>query len=216
MHATTQSTVETDPAPCDRKVQSDLILKLIHIGDEEASRGKDAEATRSYYSIFQPDLYGDSAFGLQREAPLELYAQAAKKLRMVASRYAVQLATKGCFLAGDSTCGIAGVPSGALNLYLISNQFDAFAELALHHAAEEFGRRDIRRFLMSSVRARLSHLKSVQDHATLLEEEQDAFLKLADFEARLHGHLAPLREQQEDTHTACESDPGSNDKQRYA
>ncbi len=216
MHAAVQSTPEVDPAQCDREVQSDLVLKLINVADMEAGLGKDAEATRTYYSIFQPGLYGDSVFGLRRVAPIELYTQAARKLRVVASRYAVKLVTSRCFLAGDSTSGIVGVPRGALNLYLISNQFDVFAEFALHYAAEEFGRRDIKRFLMSSVRARLNHLKNVQDCATLLDEEQDAFSRLADFEARLHAHLAPLRQRQADKHTPCVSAPGSPDELRYA
>ena len=190
MYATAQSTIEVDTAHCDRQVQSDFIFKLIYVGDREAELGKDADATRTYYRIFQPDLYGDSVLGLRRIAPIELYAQAAKKLRVVANRYAVKLVTSRCFLAGDSPSGTVGVPRGALNLYLISNQYDVFAEFALDCAADEYGRRNIKRFLMSSVRARLSHLKSVQSCATLLEEEQDAFLKLADFEARLHAHLA--------------------------
>jgi hypothetical protein len=216
MHAAAQSTAEITPSQCDREVQSDLILKLIDVGDKEAGMGKDAEATRTYYSIFQPDLHGDSAFGLHRVAPLELYTQAASKLRIVASRYAVRLVKSRCLLAGESTSGIVGVPRGALNLYLISNQFDVFEQFALHYAAEEFGRRDIKRFLMSSVRARLSHLKSVQGRATLLEEEQAAFSKLADFEARLHAHLAPLRQRQADMQTPCVTAPSAPNELRYA
>ncbi|MGB5331221.1 MAG: hypothetical protein WBM80_05005 [Woeseiaceae bacterium] len=193
MFAAAQPAIEIDPAEADRTVQSDFLLKLIRIGDKEAALGKDAEAIRTYYSIFQPDLCGDSVLGLRRAAPIELYAQAAQKLRVVASRYALKLVRSRCLLAGDSTSGLFGVPRGALNLYLISNQYDVFADLALHCAAEEFGRRNIKRFLMSSIRARLNHLENVQACATLLGEEQDAFLKLDDFGVRLHAYLAPLQ-----------------------
>lgn len=193
MNAVAQQAIEINPEEYDRTVQSDFLLKLIHVGDKEAELGRDAEATRTYYSIFQPDLCGDSVLGLRRAAPMELYAQAAQKLRAVASRYAVKLVESGCFLAGDSTSGIIGVPRGALNLYLISNQYDVFVDAALHCAAEEFGRRDIKRFLMSSIRARLNHLENVEARATLLGEEQEAFPKLADFEVRLHAYLAPFQ-----------------------
>ncbi|MGB5256340.1 MAG: hypothetical protein WBN07_04760 [Woeseiaceae bacterium] len=216
MRDSTQSTAEISPVRCERTVQAELILKLINIGDKEAGLGRDAEATRTYYSIFQPELIGVTALGLHRVAPIELYVQAANKLRAVASRFAVKLVKSRCLLPGDSTSGIVGVPRGALNLYLISNQFDVFAEFALHYAAEEFGRRDIKRFLMSSVRARLSHLESVQRCATLLDEEQEVFPKLADFETRLHAHLAPLRQRQADEHTPCVSAPGPTDELRYA
>ena len=193
MPAAVEYTCETGPAQCDREVQSDRIARLINVGNKETALGKDAEATCTYYGIFQPELCDDPAIGLRRLAPIELYEKADRKLRAVASRYAAQLIDRGCYLPGESASGIVGVPRGALNLYLISNQYDVFAEFALHYAAEEFGRRDIKRFLMSSVRARLGHLESVQGCGILLEEEQEAFSKLAGFEARLQAHLAPLQ-----------------------
>lgn len=191
MHAVIESTAETGPAQCDREAQCDRITGLINVGDRETALGEDAEATCTYYSIFQPEFCDEPATKLRRLAPIELYEEAARKLRAVARRYAAQLIERGCYLPGESASGIVGVPRGALNLYLISNQYDVFAELALEYAVAELPKRDINRFLMSSVRVRLSHLEKVRACATLLEEEQMAFTKLADFKARLQAHLAP-------------------------
>lgn len=191
MHAIVEFTSETGPAQCDREVQADRITRLVSVGDKQAAIGKDAEATWTYYSIFQPDLCDDSAIGLHRLAPIELYEKAAGQLRAVANRYAAQLIERGCYLPGDSACGIVGVPRGALNLYLISNQYDAFTALALEYAVAELPRRNISRFLMSSIRARLNHLEKIRPCNTLLDEEEMALRKLADFQARLQAHLAP-------------------------
>lgn len=191
MHATVESTPETYPAKCDREEQSDRIARLIYVGDKEIALGNDAEATCSYYSIFQLDLFDDAAIGLHRLAPIELYEEAAGKLAAVAGRYAAQLIERGCYLPGESASGIVGVPRGALNLYLISNQYDAFTELALEYAVAELPKRNISRFLVSSIRARLNHLEKVRPCETLLDEEQMAFTKLTDFKARLQAHLAP-------------------------
>lgn len=192
MHESAKSTHKLTQGQQGRGMKTDRIISLIHAGDQQAALGEDAEAICTYYTVFQPDLCIEPIFGLGRVAPIRLYGQAAKKLRLVASRHAEQLVDSGRFLAAESANGVVGVPRGALNLYLISNQYDVFAELALRYAAEELSRRDIKRFLMSSVRARLDHLHKVQACATLLEEEQNAFAKLADFEARLQAHLAPL------------------------
>ena len=194
MHAAAEFAPAIDQSERYRETQRDHIVRLLDTGDEEAVSCLYAEATLTFYSIFQPGLCGEPSLGLRRVAPLELYEDAASKLRMVATKYAEQLIECRYFLAGESPDNLVGIPRGALNLYLISNQYEVFAKFALHYAAEEFGRRDIKRFLMSSVRARLSHLESVQRCATLLDEEQEAFPKLADFETKLHAHLAPLRQ----------------------
>lgn len=192
MHAAVEFTPPIDQANCDREAQRDHIVTLLDTGDEEFSAGRYAEATLTYYSIFQPLLCGDSGLGLRRVAPIELYENAARKLRAVATRYARQLIEHRCFLAGESPDGAVGAPRGALNLYLISNQHDVFTERALQYAVEELATRNINRFLMSSVRARLNHLRYVGDCAPLLSEEQEAFERLAGFEAKLRAHLAPL------------------------
>ncbi len=189
MRASVESAAQTDPKQSDRQVQSDRITRLINVGDKEAALGRNAEATCTYYSIFQPDLC-DRAIGLRRLAPIGLYAIAAGKLRAVARKYAAELIERDGYLAGESGSGIVGVPRGALNLYLISNQYDVFAELALEYAVAELPNRDISRFLMSSIRARLNHLEEIRACATLLEEEQMAFAVLAGFRAELQVQLS--------------------------
>lgn len=152
--------------------------------------GRYPEATLAYYSNFQPELCGAQAFGLRREAPLDLFQEAASKLRVVASRYAEELVERRCFLAGESPYGVTGVPRGALNLYLISNQHVVFTQHALQYALEERQKRNINRFLTSSVRARLLHLQNVSRCAPLLREEQESIRALSDFEQKLHARLA--------------------------
>ena len=182
-----------DPREGNREAQHNHILSLLKIGDAQASLRQYREATLTYYKIFEPGAHGQSSLGLQRVAPLELYETAASKLRVVATQYAEKLVECGCFLAGESHDGIIGVPRGALNLYLISNQYEVFTRHALRYAAEEQSKRDIKRFLVSSVRARLNHLRSVDACATLMSEEKEAFDVLADFEVGLRAHLAPQR-----------------------
>lgn len=179
-----------DPSKLDREASSGRIVRLISVGDREAALGNNAQATCTYYSIFQPGLCDDPSIGLRRLAPLGLYEVAAGKLRAVAGRYAEQLIEHGCYLPEETASGIIGVPRGALNLYLISNQYERFAETALELAVEQWPKRHINRFLMSLIRARLNHLEKVRACATLLEEEQTACIKLATFEARLQAHLA--------------------------
>ena len=188
--AAVECTLTNDPSEEDWKAQRDHILKLVKMGDDHASRCLYREATFTYYSIFEPNLCDQSRFGLRRVAPLEVYAEAASRLRVVANQYAEKLVDCGCFLAGESRDGIIGLPRGALNLYLISNQYDVFTRRALQYAEGEQGKRDIKRFLMSSVRVRLSHLRNVAACAPLLSEEKDAFDVLAEFEASLHACLA--------------------------
>jgi len=175
----------------DREAQHHYILSLLKTGDDQARWRQYRKATLTYYKIFEPGVHGQSSLGLRRVAPLELYEIAASKLRMVATQYAQKLVECGCFLAGESHDGIIGVPRGALNLYLISNQYEVFTRHALQYAAEEQTKRDIKRFLMSSVRARLNHLRSVDACAPLMSEEKEAFDVLADFEVDLHAYLAP-------------------------
>ena len=193
MQAVAELAFAVGPSDRDREVQNDHILKILSIGDGQTCSQQYREATFTYYSIFEPSMYGQSSLGLRRVAPIELYELAASKLRVVATRYAEKLLDCGCFLAGESHDGIIGVPRGALNLYLISNQYEVFTKHALDYAAEEQTTRDIKRFLMSSVRSRLNHLRSVDACAPLLNEEKDAFDVLSDFEVRLHRYLAPLR-----------------------
>ena len=183
-----------DPPEGDREAQHSHILSLLKTGDDQARWRLYREATLTYYRIFEPGVQGRSSLGLRRVAPLELYEVAASKLRMVATQYAEKLVECGCFLAGESHDGIIGVPRGALNLYLISNQYEVFTRHALQYAAEEQTKRDIKRFLMSSVRARLSHLRHVDACAPLLSEEKEALNVLAEFEAKLRAFLAPQRQ----------------------
>jgi hypothetical protein len=194
MCAAVEFTLANDRSEDDRKAQLDHILSLLKIGDDHASRSLYREATFAYYSIFEPNMCDQTSFGLLRVAPLELYARAVSRLRVVANQYAEKLVDCGCFLAGESHDGIVGVPRGALNLYLISNQYDVFTQRALQYAEEEQAKRDIKRFLMSSVRVRLSHLRAVAACAPLLSEEKDAFAVLAGFEASLHACLASRRQ----------------------
>lgn len=182
-----------DHSEADRNTQRQRILELLRIGDDQASQRLYREATLTYYSIFDPSAYGQPGLGLTRLAPLEFYVAAATGLRAVATPYAEKLMECGCFLAGESHDGIIGVPRGALNLYLISNQYDVFTKHALQYAVEEQTRRDISRFLMSAVRARLEHLRHVDARAPLLSEERQAFDALADFKTSLHAYLAPRR-----------------------
>lgn len=192
MHAAVEITPPIDQSKCDREAQRDHIVMLLNTGDEEFCAGRYAEATLTYYSIFQPGLCTEPGFGIERVAPIELYEHAASRLRAVATRYAEQLIERGCLLAGESPDGAVGVPRGALNLYLISNRHNAFTECALRYAVDELATRNINRFLMSSVRARLSHLRHVGTCAPLLGEEKQAMEGLAGFEVKLRAHLAPL------------------------
>jgi len=189
MHAAVESAPVPGQEERAREAQQNHIHRLLRIGKDQASRLRYREATLTYYSIFEPDLYDQPGLGLRRVAPLELYEKAASRLRVAATHYAEELAECGCLLAGDSHEGVIGVPRGALNLYLISNQYDLFTRHALQYAQEEQTKRDIKRFLMSSVRARLSHLRYVEACAPLLSEERQAFDALADFEADLCAYL---------------------------
>ncbi len=189
MHATIQITPAVDRSECDRESQCDHIARLLDGGEEEVSLGRYAEATLSYYSIFQPELCGTREFGLRRVAPMHLFEEAASRLRVVASRYAEELLERRCLLAGESPDGPIGVPRGALNLYLISNQHDVFTEQALQYAFEERRKRNINRFLASSVRARLFHLQNVSRCAPLLREERDSIRGLSGFEQKMHAWL---------------------------
>lgn len=192
MNAAVDFASAVDQSERERERQRAHIVGLLKTGDEEAGSRRYAEATFTYYSVFQPGLRGEPGHGLWRVAPTALYQEAASKLRPVATRYAEQLIERRCFLAGESPDGAVGVPRGALNLYLISNQYEVFTKRALQYAAEEFTKRDIKRFLMSSVRARLDHLSNVQACATLLSEENEAFEALTNFEGKLRAHLAPF------------------------
>jgi len=194
MQATAKFAPDNDPTEADREAQYDCILKLLKIGDDQASWRQYREATLTYYSIFEPGVYEQSTLGLPRVAPIELYERAAGKLRVVASTYAEKLMERGCFLPAESHDGIIGLPRGALNLYLISNQYDVFTRHALQYAAGEQAKRNIKRFLMSSVRARLSHLRAVEARAPLLCEEIEAFEVLANFEASLRARIVPRRQ----------------------
>ena len=194
MHAAVEFAPALGQEECDREAQRDHIVRLLNTGDEEVSSRRYAEATRAYYSVFQPGICGEPGVGLRRVAPIGLYETAAGRLRAVATQFAEQLIECRCFLAGESPDGAVGVPRGALNLYLISNQHDVFTERALQYAVEERATRNINRFLMSSVRARLSHLRHVDACAPLLSEEKEALNVLAEFEAKLRAFLAPQRQ----------------------
>jgi hypothetical protein len=190
MHAAVEFAAAVDQSERDREAQHNHILRLLDTGDKEVGSCRYREATLTYYSVFEPGLSGEQGLGLRRVAPIELYEKAASRLKLVASHYAEQLIERRCFLAAESHDGVIGVPRGALNLYLISNQYDVFTERALQYAMEELTTRNINRFLMSSVRARLDHLRSVQACAPLLSEEKQALKVLACFEAKLRAHSA--------------------------
>ncbi len=189
MHATIQIAPPVDHSACDRARQCDHIERLLDAGDKEVSLGRYPEATLSYYSVFQPELCGAREFGLRRVASMDLFEEAASRLRVVASRYAEELLERRCLLAGESPDGPIGVPRGALNLYLISNQHEVFTEHALQYAFAERRTRNINRFLASSVRARLLHLQDVSQCAPLLREEQETIAGLAGFEQKMHARL---------------------------
>ena len=189
MHAAVEFTTALGQEECDREAQQNHILRLLNTGDEEVDSCRYREATLTYYSIFEPRVYRQPSLGLRRVAPIELYEKAASRLRVVATQYAEKLVECRCFLAGESHDGVIGVPRSALNLYLISNQYDVFTRHALQYAEEEQTKRDIKRFLMSSVRARLSHLRFVEACAPLLSEEREAFDALADFEENLRAYV---------------------------
>lgn len=172
-----------------RTKQGDLIAALLSAGEQEARLRLYPDATLTYYSVFRPGLRCEQKFGLHRIAPIDLFQEAANRLRAVASLYAEELVERRCMLAGESPEGPIGVPRGALNLYLISNQHQAFTEQALRYAVEERNARNISRFLMSSVRARLLHLQNVSRCAPLLGEEQESIDGLAGFERKLHARL---------------------------
>lgn len=191
MRAAVELATAIDHVGCDRQTQRDHIVRLLDIGNEQARSCQYTNATSTYYSIFQPGQCDDCGLGLRRVAPIELYEEAASRLRVVANVYAEQLVKKRCFLAAESPGVGFGVPRGALNLYLISNQYDVFTKCALRYAARELQQRNINRFLMSSVRARLEQLRRVRACAPLLREEKVAFDILADFERHLHAYLAP-------------------------
>lgn len=176
----------------DPAVQREFIDRMLDKGDREANSKQYHEATHSYYSIFQPSISNNPEIGLKRIVPISLYDTAAVKLRATATKCAERLVEKGCFLPDDSLAGVIGLPRGALNLYLISNQYDVFTECALQFAAEKFPQRNVKRFLMSSVRARLNNLRNVGVCAPLLAEEAEAFDTLAVFETRLHALLVSL------------------------
>jgi hypothetical protein len=189
MQAAIQISTPTDRPRGVHTTQHDLIVCLLDAGEMEVRLGRYAAATQTYYSVFQPDLRCEHEFGLRRVASMELFEEAASRLRTVAFRYAQELMERRFFLAGESPEGPVGVPRGALNLYLISNQHDAFTEHALKYAVEQRAVRNINRFLMSSVRARLLHLEKVSNCAPLLSVEQESINALSGFERKLHARL---------------------------
>lgn len=188
-----------------RQVQSSVIPELVARGDELAADGKLAEAVEVYDKVFGGfrDRHG-MLHQSERCLSSEVYQQVADKLRAVASQLAEQRMNKGYVLDESHSYGGA-FQSGALRLYLISNQYDAYIDHSFSYAARELMARDIDDELATMVRDRLGEIERmrdadhtyqalgvVNDRTPLLAEELAAFDKLGEFDQKLKAHLAPL------------------------
>lgn len=198
------------PIPMDeregnRQVQGRVLPGLVAEGDKMLGEDKQVAAMNAYAKVLAGYFnYRNVMFGPERCLPTDFYQKAADKFRVVASAIAEQRRVKGHLL--DETHDYSGdTQAGALRLYLLSNQYDAFVDFALDYAMTELLERDIERALAQLADSRLEQLEQVQSAGTsvghrglendltpLLNEELAAFEKLADFEETLRAHLAPL------------------------
>jgi len=189
----------------DRQVQGRVLPGFVAEGDKLLDEGNQAAAMDAYAKVFAGYFYYKNVmFGPSRCLPMDFYQNAADKLRAAASELAEQRRTKGYLLKewhenGDDT------RRGALELYLISNQYDLFVNHAISYAESELLQQDIDGELVGLVKSRLDKLERIRESGTeahyrqyvndltpLLDEELAAFDKLARFEEQLRARLAPL------------------------
>lgn len=195
------------PAPTEnqRVVKTRILGEYIEYGDAALARNRMTDAVYYYSRVFQPFAYKRWNYTAERCASQSLYREAADKLGDVARRLAAEDLSRGHYLPGESRNELKGQPGGALNLFLISNDYDAFIKHSFDYAARELRERDIQDKLRGLAEQRLRVLQSARDHAAsyhhadlqddtlpLLDVELAAFDQLQDFGARLAAHLAPL------------------------
>lgn len=193
------------PRESQRVVKTRVVGDFIERGDAAAEEKRLGDAAYFYAKAFRPFTYKAINYTDERCASQSLYQEAAEKLNNVARQLAAEDLARGHYLPGDSSNGFQGQPGGALSLFLLGNDYDAFIEHSLEYAASELLERDIQDDLAGLASRRLGELESTRNHAAvyqqigldddtepLLDAELAAFDKLAGFEARLQAHLAPL------------------------
>jgi hypothetical protein len=200
------STAEEMPIPMDeresdRTVRTRFLTSLIERGDKQANKGRLARAAKYYLDVFKPFRNNGFSYGPDRCAEPRLYQQAADKLRAVAIPYAKKLMAEGYYETARKYDKLQG---GALYLLLYSNSYDLFIEHSFAYAVSDLPERDVDTYLQGLIDWRLQWLKQVadtsvwdqlrmvDDTAPLLDEEQAAFTRLADFSKHLRAHLKPL------------------------
>jgi len=200
------STAEEMPIPMaeresDRTVRTRFLTSLMERGDKQANKGRLAGAAKYYLDVFKPFRNNGLNYGPDRCAEPRIYQQAADKLRAVAIPYAKKLMAEGYYETARKYDKLQG---GALYLLLHSNSYELFIEHSFAYAVSELPERDVDAYLQGLVDWRLKWLRQVadtsvwgrlglvDDTAPLLNEEQAAFTRLADFSKRLRAHLKPL------------------------
>jgi hypothetical protein len=192
-------------AESQRAVKSRILGEYIEYGDAALARNRLTDAVYYYAKVFKPFAIKGRNFSAERCASQSLYEEAAEKLGGVASRLAAEELAQGHYLPGESPNKIRGHPGGALSLFLIGNDYDAFVEQSFDYAAHELRERDIQNKLTGLASQRLRELEATRgfgdgyrhtdlqdDTSPLLEAELAAFDKLKDLDTRLTAHLAPL------------------------
>lgn len=195
------------PAPTEsqRVVKTRILGEFIAYGDAAVVKNRLTDAVYYYSKVFQPFSYNRWNYTAERCASQSLYREAAEKLGDVARRIAAEDLSRGHYLPGESRNEIKGQPGGALSLFLLGNDYDAFIEHSFDYAARELHERDVQNELTGLAGHRLRELKGARDlsasyrntdlqddTAPLLDAELAAFDKLKDFDAHLEAHLAPL------------------------
>ena len=193
------------PTESQRVVKDRILREYIDYGDAAVGKGQLTDAVYYYSRVFRPFAHKRWNYTAERCASQSLYQEAAGQLRKVAGRLAAEDLSRGHYLPGETRNEIRDQPGGALYLFLIANDYDAFIEHSFEYAARELRERDIQDELTGLASQRLRELESSRDlsasyrhtalqddAAPLLDAELTAFDKLKDFDARLEAHLAPL------------------------
>jgi len=194
--------IPMDERESERQVQARIKPEFVADADKLASDGELAAAVDVYAKVFSGFSYRGLFFGNYRCLPTSFYEDAADRVRSAATELAAQRMSRGYFLDERHEYG-GDTRDGALWLFLVSNQYDAFTEHAFDYATSEIRERDIDHELGDMVQRRLTALdrmrqydstawRDLEDDSTqMLDAELAAFDKLADFDARLRAHLAP-------------------------
>ena len=189
-----------------QSLQQRTTREFIELGDSAAADGRLAEAAYQFARVFEPHSLGagKQSYSRERCAGQSVYREAAAKLKEVASRHATALMARGHYVPGGSPDEVEELTGGALYLFLISNDYEAFVENSLQFAASELRHRDVRSAtsLLGIANRRLDVLESVgdvsgyyasmgwhDDTSPMLDEELAGIDKLKGFSARLDAKL---------------------------